>query len=162
MHVTKTRRGSPVGSRPSPMQLHGCTALWSNPHYRLDAKDFVVIMHTAVSEAQWIVGLLQWKIIFKSPSFYMKSKRLLVFFCLVQNCPAVIWVACIDIRESSKWFLMSASGFSEAFWTFIQNWDPQSQQTTHMQLKKKSRIRETPNLSTNADNSTNICFPKKK
>ena len=31
-------------------------------------------------EAQWIVGLLQCKIFFKSPTFYLKLKRLQVFF----------------------------------------------------------------------------------
>ena len=38
------------------------------------------IQLTAVSEAQWIVGLFQWKIDFKSPNFYLKFERLLVFF----------------------------------------------------------------------------------
>ena len=35
---------------------------------------------TAVSEAQWIEGLLQWKIGYKLQKFYLNSKRLLVFF----------------------------------------------------------------------------------
>ena len=39
----------------------------------------LALQHTAVSEAQWIVGLLQWKIGFKSPNFSLKSKRLNFF-----------------------------------------------------------------------------------
>ena len=35
---------------------------------------------TDVSEAQLNVGLLQWKIGFKSPNIYLKSERLLVLF----------------------------------------------------------------------------------
>ena len=35
---------------------------------------------TAVSEAQRIDGLLQWKIGFKSPNFHLNSESLLVFF----------------------------------------------------------------------------------
>ena len=36
--------------------------------------------HTTVSEAPWIVGLLQWRIVLKSPNFNLKSERLQVFF----------------------------------------------------------------------------------
>ena len=37
-------------------------------------------LSTAVLEAQRIVGLLQWKIGFKSENFHLKSESLLVFF----------------------------------------------------------------------------------
>ena len=75
--------------------------------------------YTAVSEAQWIVGILQWEICFKLPNFYLKSKRLLVFFCLVQNGPGVTWVACIGHRERSKWSFGYERAFLEVFWTFM-------------------------------------------
>ena len=39
-------------------------------------------------------------------------------FCLVQNGPVVIWVACFGLRGSSRGSLRSERGFSEAFWTF--------------------------------------------
>ena len=41
---------------------------------------YILIMLTAVSESQLIVGLLQWKTGFKLHFFYLKSKSLLVFF----------------------------------------------------------------------------------
>ena len=41
-------------------------------------------MQTVVSVPHWTVGLLQWKMGFKSPNFYLKSKRLQVFFVLSQ------------------------------------------------------------------------------
>ena len=48
------------------------------------------------------------------------------FFCVIQNGPVVIWVACIDIRESYKWSFRSARAYSEAFLTFSQSWDTKS------------------------------------
>ena len=82
---------------------------------------------TAVSEAQWIVGLLQWKIGFDSPNLYFEVRKAFSLFCLVQNGPGVTWVACISLRERSKWSLGCARAFLEAFWTFCNTWDTQSQ-----------------------------------
>ena len=39
-----------------------------------------LVYYTGVSVAQQTVGLLQWKMVFKSPNFYLKSKRLQTFF----------------------------------------------------------------------------------
>ena len=62
--------------------------------------------HTAVSEAQWILVLLQWKIGFKSASS---------LFGLVQKDPGVTWVACVGLKACSKWSLGCARAFLEAF-----------------------------------------------
>ena len=67
--------------------------------------DGTELLLTALSEASWIVGLLQWKIVFNSESL----------FCLVQNGPVVTWFACIGLREPSKWSLECARAFLEAF-----------------------------------------------
>ena len=77
-----------------------------------------LVKYTSVSVAWSIVEFLQWKMVFKLPNFYLKSKRLQVFFCCVQNGLVVIWVACICLRGSSRGSLRSERGFSEAFWTF--------------------------------------------
>ena len=39
---------------------------------------------------------------FQVAKFYLKSKRFLVFFCLVQNGPGVTWVACIGLKVVLK------------------------------------------------------------
>ena len=39
-----------------------------------------LVYYAGVSVAQRTVGLLQWKMVFKSPNFYLKSKRLRTFF----------------------------------------------------------------------------------
>ena len=50
-------------------------------------------------------------------------------FCLVQNGPKVTWVACIGLRERSKWSLRCARDVLEAFLkTFSNTWDTQSQE----------------------------------
>ena len=41
-----------------------------------------LVKYTAVSVAWSIVEFLQWKIVFKSSKFYLKSKRLQIFFAL--------------------------------------------------------------------------------
>ena len=87
---------------------------------------YVTGLCTTISEARWIVGLLQWKMVSKSQNFNFQSERLLVFFCLIQNGPVVIWVACIDIRESYKWSFRSARAYSEAFLSFSKSWDTKS------------------------------------
>ena len=56
--------------------------------------------------------------VFKLPNFYLEVQKTLNLFCLVQNGPVVIWVACIGLRGSSWGSLISDRGFSEAFWTF--------------------------------------------
>ena len=58
-------------------------------------------------------------------------------FCLVQSGPFVIWVACIGLRERSKWSFSCARAFLEAFWTFSNTWDTQSQRAGHMTFQKK-------------------------
>ena len=52
---------------------------------REKAINFCKAVHTAVSVAQWIVGLVQWKKVFMSPNFYLKSRRLQVFFVWSEN-----------------------------------------------------------------------------
>ena len=39
---------------------------------------------------------------FQVTKFFLKSKRLQIFFCLVQNGPLVILAACIGLRGSSR------------------------------------------------------------
>ena len=39
-----------------------------------------LVYYTGVSEAQGTAWILQWKMVFKSPNFYFKSKRLQTFF----------------------------------------------------------------------------------
>ena len=39
-----------------------------------------LVYYTGVSVPRWTGGLLQWRMVFKSPNFYLKSKRLQVFF----------------------------------------------------------------------------------
>ena len=73
---------------------------------------------TTVSGAQRMVGLFQWKIGFKLPNFYLKCKMLLVFFFflfLVQNGQGDTGVACIGLRERSKWALGCERAFLEVF-----------------------------------------------
>ena len=75
---------------------------------------------------------------FQVAKFIYEDQNASSLFCPVHYGPAVIWVACIGLRESSKWSLRSAKAFSEAFWTFCQNWDTQSQQAALMQFQKIS------------------------
>ena len=44
-----------------------------------------LVYYTGVSVPRWTGGLLQWEMVFKSPNFYLKSKRLKIFFCLVKR-----------------------------------------------------------------------------
>ena len=55
---------------------------------------------------------------FQVPKFLFEVQKASSLFCLVQNGPVVIWVACVGLIWSSKWSLRSARAFSEAFWTF--------------------------------------------
>ena len=75
---------------------------------------------------------------FQVAKFLVKVQEASSLFCLVQNGPVVIWVACFGLRDSAKWSLRSARAFSEAFWTMSQNWDTQSQQAASMQFQKNS------------------------
>ena len=58
-------------------------------------------LFTAVSEAPWIVEVLQWKIGFKSLFFLFEVQKASSLFCLVQNGPGVTLVTCIGLRERS-------------------------------------------------------------
>ena len=77
-----------------------------------------LVKYTAGSVAWSIVEFLQWKIVFKSKNFNLKSKSLQIFFWLVQNGPFVLCITCIGLRGSSRVSLTSERGFSEAFWNF--------------------------------------------
>ena len=55
--------------------------------------------------------------VFQVTNFFWSPKRFIVFFCIVQNGPVVMWIACIGHRGSFQWSLKSARTFSEAFWT---------------------------------------------
>ena len=55
---------------------------------------------------------------FQVAKFLFEVQKTSNLFCLVQNGPVVIWVACIGLRGSSRGSLRSERGFSEAFWTF--------------------------------------------
>ena len=48
-------------------------------------------MLTAVSEAQWIVGI-------QVAKFLVEVQKASSLFCLVQNGPGVTWVACIGLK----------------------------------------------------------------
>ena len=61
---------------------------------------------------------------------------LLVFFCLVQNGPEVTWVACISLKEPSKWSLGCTRAFLRPFWTFCNACDTQSQRAARMESPK--------------------------
>ena len=55
---------------------------------------------------------------FQVAKFLFEVQKTSNLFCLVQNGPVVIWVACIGLRVSSKLSFRSVRAFSEAFWTF--------------------------------------------
>ena len=108
-----------IGHNKNIVAYINCDLIWSLfVYWSQSSHIFCDIEYTAVSVAGSIVEFLQWKMVFKSPNFYLECKRLQIFFCLVQNCPVVIWVACIGFRGSSRGSLRSERGFSEAFWTF--------------------------------------------
>ena len=55
---------------------------------------------------------------FQVAKFLFEVQKTSNLFCLVQNGPVVIRVACIGLRGSSRGSLRSERVFSEAFWTF--------------------------------------------
>ena len=77
---------------------------------------------------------------FQVAKFLFEVQKTASLFCLVQNGPGVIWVACLGLRECSKWSLRCARAFLEVFWTFSNTWDTQSQQAARMQFPKKYGI----------------------
>ena len=60
-------------------------------------------------------GALTMENSFQVAKYLFKVQKASSLFCLVQYCTAVIWVACIGLREGSKWSLRSSRAFSEAF-----------------------------------------------
>ena len=79
------------------------------------------------------MGLLQSKIAFKLPTYYLKSKRLQVFFawCKIARCSFELPVLASERvlsgpNESQRLFI--------GFWTSSINWDTQSQPAARIQL----------------------------
>ena len=56
---------------------------------------------------------------FQVAKFLFEARKASSLFCLVQNGPGITWVACIALRERSKWSLWCERAFLEAFWTFM-------------------------------------------
>ena len=83
-HMTVTCHVSPVTCHLSLVTCHLSPVTWpplysASPVVKVP-RSLAMWLCTAVLEAWWIVGLLQWKIVFKLPIFYLISKWLLVFF----------------------------------------------------------------------------------
>ena len=57
---------------------------------------------TDISEAQLNVGLLQWKIGFKSPNIYLKSERLLVLFVWSKMAQGSLGLPVLDSEMLKK------------------------------------------------------------
>ena len=56
---------------------------------------------------------------FQVTIFLFKVWKASILFVLVQNGPGVTWVACIGLRENTKWSFRCERAFLEAFWTFM-------------------------------------------
>ena len=87
---------------------------------------------------------------FQVAKFLFEVQKTSNLFCLVQNGPVVIWVACIGLRGSSRGSLRSERGFSEAFWTFspvsLVNYTAVSVAGSNVEFLQWKMVFKSPNL----------------
>ena len=71
---------------------------------------------------------------FQVAKFVFEVRKASSLFCLVQNGPGFTWVACIGLRERFMWSLGWVMALLEAFWTFCNTYDTQSQAAARMEF----------------------------
>ena len=88
---------------------------------------------------------------FQVAKFIFEVQKAPSLFCHVQKYPWVIRVAYISLRKLSEGSLRCARAFLEAFGTFCNTWDTQSQQGARMKFppkkwEKKIYVKGIPKL----------------